>query len=367
MIAPDGQKRRATVQANEKHVIEHSFRPPVSCLKLRVTVTAINPRPDAKRGGPIVAEIEAYEAPGEAPATELVQLARDRAKIAPLLPIQTPADNVLWDEDFSTFESAPKYYWQGKDTKWVLNPDALRVEPLADGRLRLASISPKGYANMSHILPYDPAYRFLQVRLDSVEGKGYRFTHIGFGQSSGAKGYKAAMNTARAGTYTIDTHHIHDAYRNGKNTKCFVTLGAAGTRKGKDGSVTPGPTFTFDFLRLVRRPLNGLVVTRVDGAPLGDVLKHGDALHFELILADPAQDAVVEILVDARYAPLSINGQPYVQLSRGDDSGRVWVGEVTLGKGTGTFSPKGYPVLFRASIAGGKLRETYASAFVTFE
>jgi len=40
-------------------------------------------------------------------------------------------------------------------------------------------------------------------------------------------------------------------------------------------------------------------------------------------------------LVDSQYAPLAINGQPYVQLQRAADSGRLWVAEVTLGPGTG--------------------------------
>jgi len=42
LIAPDGQTLRATVQGNEKTVVEHSFASPVPCLKLRLTVTGIN-------------------------------------------------------------------------------------------------------------------------------------------------------------------------------------------------------------------------------------------------------------------------------------------------------------------------------------
>jgi hypothetical protein len=47
--------------------------------------------------------------------------------------------------------------------------------------------------------------------------------------------------------------------------------------------------------------------------------------------------------------------------------GKVWVGEAAIGAGTGKFAPKGYPVVFRASITGGGIEETYASAFVAFE
>ena len=56
-----------------------------------------------------------------------------------------------------------------------------------------------------------------------------------------------------------------------------------------------------------------------------------------------------------------------MQLQRGDEKGKVWVGEVTLGTETGKFTPKGYPVVFRAVITGGMMTETFASAFVEFK
>jgi len=67
--------------------------------------------------------------------------------------MQTDGRNVLWKEDFNAFAAAPEYYWKGKDDKWVRNPEHLVTEPGKDGRLRLASKSPTGYAGMSHIFP----------------------------------------------------------------------------------------------------------------------------------------------------------------------------------------------------------------------
>ena len=187
---------------------------------------------------------------------------------------------------------------------------------------------------------------------------------MALGTGSGAKGYRGAVNTSRPGIYTVDTHYIHDNFRTGKHKKGFIAIYVNGSGKHPDGTAKPGPTFAFDWLRQVRRPLDGLAVVRSDGAPLGESVTVGDALHFELHLASPATDAVVEVLAHHTYRPLAINGQPYVQLYRADTDDRLWVGEVALGEGTGTFNPGGYPVVFKASIVGGAIAETYASAYV---
>lgn len=364
-IAPGGERRRASITGNEAAVAVHNFRPPVPCLKLRLTVTAITPADCPYGDTPLVREIEAYAEPGQGPVTQLRTVDAAREKVGPLF-ATTEEPNTLWREDFTDFQTAPRYYWKGQDTKWVLNAKLLRARPLPGGRLAIASQSPKGYAGMTHIFPYRSAYRFFQVKLDSIEGSGYRFTRVGFADSSGKPGYRVAVNTAKPGIYTVDTHYIHENFRTGKHDKCFLSLGAAGSKKKPDGTAAPGPEFTFDWLQLVRRPVDGLIVTLCDGSPLPPALKQGDCLHFEVHLQQPAQDAVVEVRVDARYAPLAINGRPYVQLVRADKAGRLWVGEVTLGPGTGKYKP-GYPVLFKATFTGGAIQETFASAVVTFQ
>jgi hypothetical protein len=131
--------------------------------------------------------------------------------------------------------------------------------------------------------------------------------------------------------------------------------------------VDPGPTFNFDWLRLVRQPVNGLAVTRADGSPIGDAVTAGDTLRFELHLEEPAKDAIVETFVGHRYERVAINGQPYLQLRRAEESGCVWIGQVTIGPETEKESLATEPVVFRAAIAGGAITETYASAAVSFK
>ena len=64
-LAADGTKRRAKVNGNNKKVVIHRFRPPVDCLKLRLTATAV------RDGAPPAFAIEAYTAPGGGPATPI--------------------------------------------------------------------------------------------------------------------------------------------------------------------------------------------------------------------------------------------------------------------------------------------------------
>ena len=368
LVAAGGTTHRVTVSGNRETVVTHRFQPAVPALKLRLTATAVDPDAALGGGAPMVQEIEAYADAGEGAVTPVEVILPEAANVRPLFG-GDDGDAVLWREDFSDFQAAPKYYWKGEDTRWVVDSSTFRVRPLPDKRVAVASVSPKGYAQMSHIFPYDPACRFFQVKLDSVDSKPrqYRFTHVGVAHSSGKKGYRGAVNTCRPGIYTVDTHYIHDDFRLGTNERCFVTVGSAGSSTRPDGGADAGPEFTFDWLQLARTPVDGLVVTLADGSPLGDVLRAGDVLHFELHLLKPAQDAVVDVLVNHTYQPLPINGDPSVQLRRAEGTGRLWTAEVTLGLGTGRFRPKGYPAVFRASITGGAIDETYASASVAFE
>ena len=368
--APDGSVQRVTVTDNKTFgVIEHNFRPALSCMKIRLTVTAVQPATCEMGNVPLLREIEAYEEPGAGPATPVTQAG---APVAPPAPAPVAAEaatagpNAMWAEEFRNFESAGKFLWNAQDTKWVLNPENLRAQGKPAGGVAVACLLPSG-AGMSHLFPYDPAYRFFQVNLSGIAGEGYRFTNVGFGVSSGAKGYRGAVNTARPGIYTVDTHAIHPDFREGKNKQCFVTVYASGAGKGADGTVRPGPEFTFEGMRLARRPENGLAVTLADGSPLPAVLKQGDELLFRLTLSAPAVDAAVEAKKSHEYSPLPMNGEPYVQLVKTDADGREWAGRVKLGPGTGKFALAGYPLVFRAMITGAPVKESYFSAFTSVE
>ena len=146
-----------------------------------------------------------------------------------------------------------------------------------------------------------------------------------------------------------------------------MTIGAAGTTRQADGTVRPAVFFTFDWLRLSKRPVNGLAVTLADGSPLPDTIKTGDTLAFEVLLEKPALDVVVSLLGGSAYTPIALNGQPHIPLSRADREGRVWTARTTIGSGTPAFQLQGYPLVFRARITGGPLRETRASAFVSIK
>jgi hypothetical protein len=207
------------------------------------------------------------------------------------------------------------------------------------------------------------------VKIASIEGEGYKFGTVNFGDSSGKPGTSKSITTNKPGIYTMDTHYVHEMFARGTAKNCFVSLYVAGSGKKEDGSIKPGPKFLFEWLRLTAIPVNGLVVTLKDGSPLPAVLHQGDELILYLNLAKPADDAVVEVLTGPNHLILPINGEPYVQLTRiGENDGREWAAQVQLGAGTGKYDgSSGYPILFRARISGGEIKETYACTAVKIE
>ncbi len=90
---------------------------------------------------------------------------------------------------------------------------------------------------------------------------------------------------------------------------------------------------------------------------------------FRLFLEKPATDAVVELLRDSWYEPVRINGEPYVQLLKSgkEKDGRYWSAVAKLGPQTDKFKVTGYPVLFRATLTGGVIKETLSTMLVDFE
>jgi hypothetical protein len=366
--AADATVQVAALRGNRAPVAELRFAAPVSVLKLRLTALA---RADgAGVQGTKVREVEAYAEPGAGPTTPLqAQVAAAQAPGVAVPPVEAAGEPVLWREGFTRFTAAAKYNWDGKDDKWVLDAAKLKLEPKAGGGLVLACTAPEGYAGMTHFFPYDPAYRYFQLKIGDIAGEGYRWLVGGFGDSSGKPGFRGGVHTMRAGVYTVDTHYVNPVFREGTAKQCFVTLSVAGSAKQADGTVKPGPAFTVEWLQLVRRPQNGLAVTLADGSPLPAALRQGDELLFRLFLEQPALDATVEVSGGSNYTPIPLNGQNSLQLLRaGAKDGKEWAGQVRLGPGTGRFDgSSGYPVLFRAVLTGGSLKDTCSSAAVVFE
>ncbi|MCE5238476.1 hypothetical protein LLH23_08285 [bacterium] len=368
---PDGAVRVAEIRSNDSDIAEHTFNPPVATLKLRITALAVRDGQGTK--GATVREIEAYEQPGSGAATPVKTVSAGGPAISFVAPkSETEGAPVLWREDFSKFETAPKYNWDGKDTKWVLNAEKLSAVPVGGAQapaLQVASIAPEGYAGMTHFFPADPQFRYFQVKISKIEGEGYKWATASCGEGSGKVPCRTGVHTTKSGIYTVDTHYVNEGFANGTLKQAFVSIFAAGSGKNPDGTGKRGPQFTYDWLQLVRRPVDGLIVTMADGSPLPPVLKQGDELLYRVFLEKPALDVSVEALGGASYTPVLINKEPYVQLLRvGAGDGREWAAQVKLGPGTGPFdASKGYPILFRAAIAGGAIPDTSQTVSVKFE
>lgn len=373
---PDGAVRIAEIRGNDREIAEQTFNPPVPTLKLRITALAVRDGEGTRNA--TVREIEAYEQPGQGAPTPV----RTASAAAPATTFvapkaETEGQPLLWREDFTNFQAAAKYNWDGKDDKWVL--DTTKLSAKAEGpngagapsgpRVVVASIAPEGYAGMSHLFPYDPQYRYFQVKISKIEGEGYRWASVGFGESSGKLPMRMAVQSLKPGLYTVDTHYVNEGFPSGAIKQAFLTIYAAGSSKNPDGSGRMGPKFTYDWLQLVRRPIDGLVITLADGSPLPPVLKEGDELLYRVFLEKPALDVTVEALGGSAYAPVLINKEPYVQLLKaGAQDGREWAATVKLGPGTTKFDgATSYPIYFRANITGGAITDTAATVSLKIE
>ena len=357
--AADGTAELAEVRGNTAAVAEHRFARPIPALKLRIVARAVRDNADPPRA--MVREIEAYAEPGASPtvATRRIEPAGNAPEIAKddsdtAAPTDVPPP--LWVEDFSRFAHVDRYV-TFQEQAWVFNPRDYQFELKQPG-IVCTSTADAGYSAMTRIWPYDPQYRYFQIKLAAIEGEGYRFGTVGFGESSGRLKCRGAVQTSRPGIYTVDTHYVHDDFRTGRQKSCFLSL-----------YTNQGIRFTYDWLRLSRLPLDGLSVTLADGSPLPPAIKAGDSLLFRVLLDKPATDVVVELYRDSNYIPVRMNGEPYVQLLKTgrEKDGRQWSAVVQLASGTEKVKLAGYPLLFRAVITGGAIRETLANVFVDIE
>lgn len=357
----DGTRTVAEIRDNSEPEVTVRFAAPVPALKLRLVALAV--RPGAKPARPQVSEIEAYADPGNGPATPVRRETAVGASgsWAPL-PGEAGPDPTLWNEDFSG--SFPDEALEG----WAWKPGSLLLEPADGGGLAGASADPQGYASLSRTFPMSKDHRYLQLWLRDLEPRGYRWFSVYLSTPSGNPQSRQALSTIQPGIYTIDTHAVNPRFRTGAETEAQVQIWFHGSARKDDGTVEPGARGTIGWLRQVRRPANGLVVTLGDGAPLPDTLRAGDTLMFRLFLEQPATDAAVDLQRGHTYDRVPVNGEPYVQLYKvGAKDGRAWAARVKLGKGTGQAPPNGYPLLFQARIAGGAIPHTMMSAAVAIE
>ena len=355
--AADGSVQQAEVRGNALDVAEHTLTEPVATLKVRLVARALRENADPPRA--MVREIEAYAEAGphlrEPLALARIEAPAESVTEAAVTPSQAPP---LWRDDFSSFKHKPKHY-EGDSDAWVLNPADFTAKYDAENRrLMCTATSPAGYASMSRLLPCSPEHRFLQISVPQIQGEGYQWLNVSFGDPSGKTASRSAVHTIKPGRYTSDTHALNGIFRSGEQRQVLLNI-----------YVMKGIDYALADVSLSTQPTDGLAITLTDGSPLPRTLKTGDELLFRLFLEKPATDAIVELFRDSWYAPVRINGEPYVQLLKSgkEKDGRIWSAIVKLGPQTDKFKVTGYPVLFRAVITGGAIKETLSTMLVDFQ
>ncbi len=262
----------------------------------------------------------------------------------------------LWTDDFKPFRRVGSI----EHTLPVGDWSSVRtVQARVDmrGRLNLADGSGKGWSKLVARRRYAQGYRWLQVNyIDNELTDGYQFLNLHVSTPDSRQ--NQSVLTIRPGIYTFDTWTV-GPMKAGKAERVDVTLGVHGSGKDEDGTARPGSVHRFQWIRLVKQPMNGLAVTMADGSPLKRKLTLGDTIRFEMHLGKDAHDVTVDMLHHFRYQPDLINGEPYVQLKKVDDNPRHWRAEVTLGKGTTLFVKPEKRVFFRAIVADGRIWKSW--------
>jgi hypothetical protein len=355
--AADGSVQQAEVRGNTFDVVEHTLAAPVATLKLRLIARAV--REGAMPARAMVREVEAYSDTGAANGTPLKLTSIDAPRESPVADA-SPAQSSppFWREDFSAFRHKPKHH-EGDPDAWVLDESVFATRyDSASKQLHCTTTSPVGYASMSRFVPYSHEHRYFQVSVPVIKGEGYPWLNIGLGDPAGKAKANAAVHTIKPGRYTVDTHSLHEVFRSAEMKQSLLHV-----------YLSKGIEYGISAMSLCDQPADGLAITMADGSPVPRTLKAGDELLFRLFLNSPATDAVVEILRDSSYEPVRINGEPYVQLLRAgrDKDGRYWAAVVKLGPATDKFKVTGYPVLFRAAISGGTIKETMCTMMVDVE
>jgi len=238
--------------------------------------------------------------------------------------VRNPDANTLWNEIFATPDDAKT--WGGSM--------ALKV---ADDRLMVIPDNVTDRCCMARPIEWDDDYCYLQF--DYALGNplgGYKGTCItGCAGSDG--GYFPGLWTSNLKEFCPQHKHGEEFY-----LKAYVY----------------GATLRFKFFRVVKDPEDGLLVTTEPKSK--EILEAGDKIKFKAVLKDGAKDVTVTVLNTGLWKMGGINADGYVQLAS-EDKGRIWHGELTVGKGFGAAEIKSAGLIFQANVLGGKIDKMYTS------
>ncbi|GEM_PF-7021601 len=255
--------------------------------------------------------------------------------------VSFPDKNTLWEENWSTVEG------------WRTG----QVEFDSEGGLTTLSKIKGTNGSTGQYVKWSRDYPYLQMYIQDIEP---------------IPGYKGlvVINGSRGGRRMVN---MGGSYLPGIWT--FDVLNSQRFPGDKDGGLFflrmdfHGGKFVFDWIKMVKIPQNAIVVETVDTR---EKLRKGDKFKIKVFLDEPAIDVTVDILSAYLLHPVSLNGEPYIQLRKSDKEGRKWEAEVTIeaikpGRISNVNVGDQGRLIFRANILGGKIKNTYTSNPWTIE
>lgn len=245
-------------------------------------------------------------------------------------------ENTLWIETFQDSSSIAKWRNNGGFTLKAEN-NLLVADPRE-------ATKKKDYT-IGRYVPFDKAYPYLQVNLESVDQlKGYKGWTL---SSASTDNHGFFCNLAGGVIPGIWTFKVDDCLKLAKDKGEFFL------RVDMHGYV-----FKYKSLKMMKEPLNAIIATSDK-----KILKDGDIITFKLLLKSPCKDASVNIRKSYCLVPLKkINDNGYVQMTS-DDKGKTWNGSLKITKkGFGDKKLKQGQLIFQCNMLGGKLRKVFTSS-----
>jgi len=246
--------------------------------------------------------------------------------------VSFPDKNTLWEENWSTVEG-----WRTGQVKFVTNGESATLTKIKDS------------GSTGRYVKWNRSYPYLQMNIKDIE------------QIPGYKNF-VVTNPGRPMIVNMGGGYFPGIWT-------FDFLASQRFPGDKDGGSfflrmdLQGGKFVFDWIKMVKNPRNAIVLER-EGKKTK--LGKGDKFKIKVFLDEPAVDVTVDMLSAYLLRPVSLNGEPYIQLRKSDKEGKRWEAEITIdtikpGKVDNVNTGNQGRLIFRANILGGKIKNTYTS------
>lgn len=249
-----------------------------------------------------------------------------------------PREGLLWEEGFQSIELDDEA-WEG----WRAPAQAL----ISDGeRARFANVGDKGWATLMHTVAFNRGYPYLQIKVEGWGGEGY--TQLIFSNASGGgRGFGGPVGRGLAGIFTFDVFNSQRFERNEGHFALRIDIGGVGTY------------VEMDWIRMVSEPQDAVLLKLIEDKNGDGAINIGDKLSLKVNLNQPAEGVRVSLRKNHLLMPVTLTGEPHLELQREDSTGKIWGYEFVVSEAATAMKEEG-GLLIKAEIKGGEIEATFS-------